>query len=169
MNDPQSPDIRIGDAEREEALRALGDHMSAGRLDIDEYGDRTARVSTAKTRGELAALFADLPDPRPTFGTPAAARPPAVPGEGRVSPRDPVDRWQQRPLAQRIGGAVMGVSWILMVPLFFVTHTWWVFLLPMVLSVVLGSLWGKDWEHDRRAWQRAQRDRRRRDRDRDHP
>jgi hypothetical protein len=172
VNDPQSPDIRIGDAEREEALRALGEHMSAGRLDIDEYGERSAQVSTAKTRGELSALFADLPEPRPTFSapaTPAAASPPAprpatVPDEPAAT--DPVRRWEQRPLAQRIGGAVMGVSWLLTVPLFLVVKTPWVFMLPLVLSVVLGSLWGKDWEHDRRAWHREQRDRRRRDRDR---
>ncbi|GDY31368.1 DUF1707 SHOCT-like domain-containing protein [Gandjariella thermophila] len=164
MNDPQSPDIRIGDAEREEALRALGEHMSAGRLDIDEYGERSAQVSTAKTRGDLAALFVDLPEPRPTFSTPAPATTPAAP-PARPAPADPVRRWEQRPLAQRIGGAVMGVSWILMIPLFLVTHVWWVFLLPLVLSVVLGSLWGKDWENDRREWQRAQRERRRHHRD----
>jgi hypothetical protein len=176
VNDPQSPDIRIGDAEREEALRALGEHMSAGRLDIDEYGERTAQVSTAKTRGELSALFADLPEPRPTFPAPAATRAASPPATAPHEPRaaspheppstDPVRRWEQRPLAQRIGGAVMGVSWLLTVPLFLVVKTPWVFMLPLVLSVVLGSLWGKDWERDRKAWHREQRDRRRRDRDR---
>lgn len=164
MNEPQPPDIRIGDAEREEALRALGEHMSAGRLDIDEYGERSARVSTAKTRSDLAALFVDLPAPRPTFAPPTPPRPAQPPATAQ--PADPVYRWEQRPLAQRVGGAVMGVSWILMIPLFMVTHVWWVFMLPLVLSVVLGSLWGKDWERDHRAWRRAQRDHRR-DRRRD--
>jgi uncharacterized protein DUF1707 len=68
----QRSDIRISDAEREDALTKLGEHMAAGRLDIDEYGDRSARVATAKTRGELLELFADLPEPRPTFGQPVA-------------------------------------------------------------------------------------------------
>jgi hypothetical protein len=163
VNEPQSPDIRIGDAEREEALRALGEHMSAGRLDIDEYGERSARVSTAKTRGDLGALFADLPQPRPTFSAPPPAPAPARPAAppAAPAPSDPERRWEQRPLAQRIGGAIVGVSWILMIPLFVAVHVWWVFLLPLVLSAMLGSLWGKDWEHDRRAWRRAQRDRRR--------
>ncbi|WP_034278812.1 DUF1707 SHOCT-like domain-containing protein [Haloechinothrix halophila] len=61
----ERPEFRISDAEREEAIEALGEHMRDGRLDIDEYGDRTARVTAAKTRGELITLFSDLPEPRP--------------------------------------------------------------------------------------------------------
>ena len=53
MSENQPSEIRISDAEREDALGKLGEHMSAGRLDIDEYGERSARVATAKTRGEL--------------------------------------------------------------------------------------------------------------------
>ena len=30
--------------------------MSAGRIDIDEYGERSARMTAAKTRAELAGL-----------------------------------------------------------------------------------------------------------------
>ncbi|WP_436492180.1 DUF1707 SHOCT-like domain-containing protein [Actinokineospora sp. HUAS TT18] len=71
---PQS-EMRIGDAEREDGLRALGEHMSAGRLTVDEYGDRSAKVTTAVTRGDLMTLFTDLPDPRPKFGPPAVVRP----------------------------------------------------------------------------------------------
>ncbi|MGW5052833.1 DUF1707 SHOCT-like domain-containing protein [Actinokineospora sp. NPDC004072] len=73
-------DLRVGDAERESALTSLGDHMAAGRLSVDEYGERSAHVATAKTRGDLAALFADLPEPRPRFGPLAAPAPvPAQP------------------------------------------------------------------------------------------
>lgn len=69
MSDP-SRDIRIGDTERQQALQVLGEHMSAGRIDVDEYGERSAKITTAKTRGELMALFYDLPDPRPQFAAP---------------------------------------------------------------------------------------------------
>ncbi len=78
MSEYQPSDIRVSDAEREEALTKLGEHMSAGRLDIDEYGERSAKVATAKTRGELLDLFGDLPDPKPTFGQP----------RGTVAPRE---------------------------------------------------------------------------------
>ncbi|WP_434438651.1 DUF1707 SHOCT-like domain-containing protein [Lentzea sp. E54] len=69
MSDP-SRDIRIGDTERQQALQVLGEHLSAGRIDVDEYGERSAKITTAKTRGELMALFHDLPDPRPQFAAP---------------------------------------------------------------------------------------------------
>ncbi len=90
MSDP-SRDIRIGDTERSQALQVLGEHMSAGRIDVNEYGERSAKITTAKTRGELLALFYDLPDPRPQFATPTPmfdgpARPPARRWEGAVVP-----------------------------------------------------------------------------------
>lgn len=75
MSENQPSEIRISDSEREDALGKLGEHMSAGRLDIDEYGERSAMVATAKTRGELLALFGDLPEPKPTFGQPKAPAP----------------------------------------------------------------------------------------------
>ena len=61
MAEFQRSDIRVSDTEREDALEKLGEHLSAGRLDIDEYGERSAKVTTAKTRGELLDLFGDLP------------------------------------------------------------------------------------------------------------
>ncbi|MGH8920477.1 MAG: DUF1707 SHOCT-like domain-containing protein, partial [Actinomycetes bacterium] len=80
MTEVPSPQLRISDQERESALSALGDHMTAGRIDIDEYGDRSARITAAKTRGELGELFADLPQPHPAYGGAAvAAPPPAAP------------------------------------------------------------------------------------------
>jgi hypothetical protein len=57
--------LRVGDQEREQAAKALGDHFAVGRLDRAEYDERLDRVYAAKTRGELAALFRDLPVPRP--------------------------------------------------------------------------------------------------------
>ncbi|OLR90490.1 DUF1707 SHOCT-like domain-containing protein [Actinokineospora bangkokensis] len=81
MSDPQ-PDLRIGDAERETALRLLGEHMAAGRLDVEEYGDRSATATTARTRGDLLALFSDLPEPKPRFDAPARA-----PHPGRLARR----------------------------------------------------------------------------------
>lgn len=61
------PDLRVGDADRQAALQALGAHLEAGRLDIDEYGDRSACAAVAVRRAELAALFDDLPAPHPVL------------------------------------------------------------------------------------------------------
>ena len=60
------PDLRLSDGERQEALDALSEHVRTGRLDVDEYGERSERVTTARTRRELAPLFEDLPEPRPS-------------------------------------------------------------------------------------------------------
>jgi TM2 domain-containing membrane protein YozV len=57
-----SPDpVRIGHAEREAAVRALGEHYAEGRLDHDEYDQRVAAAYAARTAGDLAPLFKDLP------------------------------------------------------------------------------------------------------------
>ena len=61
----ERPPIRIGTAERDAAMKALDEHLEAGRLDVDEYGERSARASVATTAPELAALFDDLPAPQP--------------------------------------------------------------------------------------------------------
>ena len=65
-------ELRIGTEERESALTALADHLAAGRLDVDEYGDRAARAAGATTAGALRPLFDDLPPPHPPFLRPAA-------------------------------------------------------------------------------------------------
>jgi DUF1707 SHOCT-like domain len=39
-------DQRISDAEREDAISKLGEHMSVGRLGVDEYGERTAKAAS---------------------------------------------------------------------------------------------------------------------------
>ncbi|AOS64397.1 DUF1707 domain-containing protein [Actinoalloteichus hymeniacidonis] len=53
--------LRIGDAERGEAIRFLGDHYSQGRLTMAEFEDRSESATAARTRSDLIALFADLP------------------------------------------------------------------------------------------------------------
>ena len=51
------------------ALKALDEHLNAGRLDAEEYGQRVAQASVARTRDGLDELFVDLPAPHP-FGAP---------------------------------------------------------------------------------------------------
>ncbi|WP_116452102.1 DUF1707 SHOCT-like domain-containing protein [Blastococcus litoris] len=67
------PHLRAADADRATVATVLGQHMSAGRLTVDEYDERLARVYAAKTYGELDQITADLPS------TGLAARPPAPP------------------------------------------------------------------------------------------
>jgi hypothetical protein len=138
VDEPDSPDVRIGDAEREEAHTALGEHMSAGRLDIDEYGDRSAKVAAARTRNELVALFTDLPAPKPAFGTPAPAIQPV--------PQRPVptQRSGWRVIPRELAGPIIGVTWVSTI---FIGHALgvnWLFGVAIAVSIVLGSLTRKE-------------------------
>ena len=58
MNDDQ---LRIGDAEREQAAAALGEHYAQGRLSVDEHAERLDRIWSARTRADLRPVFRDLP------------------------------------------------------------------------------------------------------------
>jgi DUF1707 SHOCT-like domain len=57
--------LRIGDAEREEAARELGEHFALGRISAEEHSDRLERIWTARTSADLAPVFSDLPRPQP--------------------------------------------------------------------------------------------------------
>jgi Domain of unknown function (DUF1707) len=162
-------DLRIGDSERENALTALAEHMSAGRLDIDEYGDRTAKVAAAKTRGELLALFTDLPAPHPVFGqqgqpartaqgTPSAGTglPQAMPEQNVPVPASSM------PLAQRIVAGAVPLAGIIAVLLFFTFgHAWQFFLIPAGVAILSGVFFGDEWKHNQRMVREKQRQERR--------
>jgi hypothetical protein len=61
----QAGPVRIGDAERDRALAALGDHFAAGRLSREEFDERVEAAMQARFDRDLAPLFADLPVPEP--------------------------------------------------------------------------------------------------------
>jgi hypothetical protein len=144
--DVQPNQIRIGDAERQSALTALGEHMTAGRMDIDEYGDRTAQVAAAKTRADLQALFADLPAPHPSFGVVPPPEPP------RTQPRQqPVPVQSSLPLRARLAYVSLPAAIAIAV----VVHAFapvgtWVFLLPVLVVIFSRVMWGDAWKHERR-------------------
>ncbi|MFI9007433.1 DUF1707 domain-containing protein [Actinosynnema sp. NPDC053489] len=119
-------EIRIGDAEREHALGLLGTHLGEGRLTVDEYGDRSARVATAKTRGDLYDLFADLPAPRPRFT--------------ELEPLAPAPAQRGFAVDARLGSAAITAVAIISVVLFFVTKFPLVFLLIPLVALVVGRM-----------------------------
>jgi len=55
--------LRISDADRNGTLRRLHNAVALGLIDIDEFEDRSSRVSQARTHGELDTLVGDLPGP----------------------------------------------------------------------------------------------------------
>jgi hypothetical protein len=61
--EPQQPELRVGNPEREAVIAQLGAALSDGRLDLVEYDDRVRQVYAARTASELAPVTADLPAP----------------------------------------------------------------------------------------------------------
>ena len=77
--------LRLSDADREAAVDLLGEQYAVGRLTKDEFDERRDAVWSAKTQGDLAPVFADLP-----------VRPPALPARPTVrGPQGlrPAPRW----------------------------------------------------------------------------
>jgi hypothetical protein len=64
----QPVDERVSDADREEAVASLREHLLAGRLTLDEFSERVELAYHARTGHELVRVGEDLPD---------AASPPA--------------------------------------------------------------------------------------------
>jgi DNA-binding transcriptional ArsR family regulator len=57
-----APGARVGDADRDAAAAALGEHFAQGRLTLDELSARLEATLTATTHGELSQATWDLPD-----------------------------------------------------------------------------------------------------------
>ncbi|MDQ1690429.1 MAG: hypothetical protein QOH56_3380 [Pseudonocardiales bacterium] len=137
MTEPAPPArTRIGTAERDAALDALGEHMRAGRLDPDEYTERATRLSVARYLEDLTPLFQDLP-----AGVPAA-----VSRSGASGTPVPVVGGQHaaEPFAARHGGRVMAAIGPVCLLLFFVfgfaggwSWSWLFFLVPPIVGGVL--------------------------------
>ena len=67
--------VRIGDAERDQAVAELGDHFAAGRLTREEFEARVDQALAARFGRDLQPLFADLPPAEPVPSRPAGPPP----------------------------------------------------------------------------------------------
>jgi len=78
-----NPNLRVSDAERTEVADLLSKHYGDGRLDQAEFNERMEQAMSAKTHGDFAGLFADLPD---LLEAPASAAPAKVTHKSSRSP-----------------------------------------------------------------------------------
>jgi hypothetical protein len=120
--------VRIGTSEREVAVRALAEHLAEGRLDIGEYDNRCGLAAAARTRGELAAIFADLPAPGP-FAEPA---PPPAPAPDPP----PLVRTERKSNTGLIIGAFVTVSLGAVITVTAIMGAWWA-LIPAILIIAV--------------------------------
>jgi hypothetical protein len=145
----EPPSVRIGHVERQAAVEALKHHHEAGRIDSQEYEERSVKVSGARSRAELDALFTDLPLPHAgapsapgaledtqTTLTPGAPSPePAAVG----SPSAPVRRGLLK-VPDPLATTIVSMTPFLAVILFFVTDSWlWFLAIPLVALVIYGA------------------------------
>ncbi len=159
--------LRIGTAERTAAMKALDVHLDAGRLGVEEYGERSAIAAGATVAGELEALFTDLPAPHPplpgrTVAPQGAAAPPVTRDEGTVANRP-------SGFLDVAAPRIMAVIPFVALALFFTVGGWWWFLLIPAAGALLygghrGYHGGEDL-HGRRDERDRERDERRRARD----
>jgi hypothetical protein len=126
--------IRVSDADRNQVAELLGQHYADGRLDQAEFDERISRTMAAKTRGDLAGLFDDLPETGPS-------------GAGPVGPADPAGSVRYRGPRRR-GGIVRTLLLLLLVficanfawhaftSLFFIQPLVWAFVIVAVILLV---------------------------------
>jgi hypothetical protein len=143
----ESSPVRIGTAERTAAMKALDEHLSAGRLGVEEYADRAAKAANAVVASDLAELFTDLPEPHPqlpgTAGRPPLTAPlPVAPAAGEIAPRKSfLEGW---------GPRLVTITPLVAVLLFFITKQWYFFLLiPVMGALVYGGGVGRNGNSDR--------------------
>jgi hypothetical protein len=119
-------DLRLSNAEREEAMDVLGEHVSTGRLDIDEFGSRSARIGAAARVSDLIPLFEDLPAPKPSVLL------------ANRAPVEPVRRTATAPQRMLTASAIP-IAIVLAIALLFETHNLILALvLPAALALFLG-------------------------------
>ncbi|SDD85196.1 DUF1707 SHOCT-like domain-containing protein [Glycomyces harbinensis] len=83
------PNMRVSNAEREAIIAKLHAATEEGRLDLDEFADRTRQAYEARTYGEVERLLVDLPETAGALAVPApaSAAPAGAPTELRLAPK----------------------------------------------------------------------------------
>jgi len=136
----QDGNLRIGSTDRANAVTALAEHLSEGRLDIGEYDQRCAVVANARTRNELEAVFEDLPSPHPEFG--AAENAPAEPEAGASPPSrslvEPSPPTRERTKVMIVALVLFAIVAIVGVTV--ITGAWWAFIPALAVVALLAML-----------------------------
>lgn len=146
MGKANDADIRISNGERDEAISTLGVHLSTGRLELAEYEERCGQAAGARTRGELEALFGDLPAPHPDLSS-ATSPSQLIQKAGQlVSDPTGIRRSVRRVETPASKGfeVVAGLSFLFGIPgailLTVFLGLWWVFIPVGMVLIVAGAV-----------------------------
>jgi hypothetical protein len=156
----RSVEPRIGDADRDQAVAFLQEHMAQGRIDASEFDERMGRALKARTASQLAVLFADLPEPRPsaTKDRPTFQAPPwqqlqqqhsfEIPPWHRTPASSPEIAHHAPPAVPNASktDTVMAVlataSWLGVILFCFATSWsyWWLIFIPIFISALASNI-----------------------------
>ena len=101
MEDHESTDVRVSDAEREQVVGILREQTAAGRLTLQEFEDRLGEVYAARTDRDLQHVLRELPVQPAT-----PARSPDGPAYRRAEERTEAElrqRWRRRLRGEVVG------------------------------------------------------------------
>ncbi|WP_448808274.1 DUF1707 SHOCT-like domain-containing protein [Agromyces bauzanensis] len=140
---PDHPEVRLSNAERDEAVGHLAAAQAEGRLSEVEYGERVSAVRSAVTRGDLVPLFADLPGSAPAEQQVPVA---SAPITGYAAPDTYRETRRSRALGGRVGDTIMALTPFLATALFFlfgfyVNFAWswlWFLIIPVTAIIIYG-------------------------------
>jgi hypothetical protein len=119
------PDLRVSDADRDAVIAELAGHLQEGRLDSEEFGQRLEAAASARTRGDLDTLLADLPRPAPSPQDTAPARRTRYPVTAPVVVAVLV--------LALLAASYLGGAWTGWHGQWHWGTSWWVFVIPLVL------------------------------------
>jgi hypothetical protein len=123
---PSNPGMRVSDAERNAVAEQLSRHYGDGRLNQAEFEERLQKAMNARTQGDFAGLFDDLPD-LPDPDAPATA--PKLPPVPRHRPGGLAPLFRLGFFAVLIVLAVTAISHV-------VANTFFLWLVIAVVAVV---------------------------------
>lgn len=148
MSKPEPIPERIGDAERDQAISLLTDHLVAGRLTQGEFDERLSVAMSARTAEELTPLFSDLPGPRPgpvavseeTLQDQTRRRAQELMAEAKARQElaEPEPEPKNRALV-----IASSIAWPIVILLCFAIgwEYWWLIFIPIGLSSLAGKGW----------------------------
>jgi hypothetical protein len=138
------PDIRIGNAERDAAVSALGEHLSSGRLEMSEYEERCGLAAAARTRSQLEELFTDLPAPHPDLSSATWPTTQLITKAGHLVPKSKAKQELVKTPASSVFEVLAGMCVVAGIPaailLTVFLGAWWMFIAVPAGVILFGSL-----------------------------
>jgi hypothetical protein len=138
QHDPRHPAtaaLRAADVDRELVQQALTEAFAEGRLDREEYDERSTAVLQARTLGELPAFVADLVPERPLL--PARPRGSMLAASDEQIRQQAEQYWRHQ-RREAVGAFVFlsVVNWVIWTALLLAGN--FVFVWPAIVSAVFG-------------------------------